>query len=171
MAFLEEFGEVRIGYRLPGKGYGDLVGIAGLVEPLHVAAGIPFESGYELPLLLDQRIEHLLGFDPVLDLEVMLLHPPAERAAVAAFVDGRGHLETAVGLDPVEVLLVAVPLPEHALLHPMAKLHCSMVPAEAVLLLDQEVAVCIVHVIRNRIGCVEPWEAAWLEVPAREVRP
>ena len=152
MALAEELGQVGVCDGLPCEGDCDLIGVPGLLVHLEVASGIALESGDQLPLLLDEGVEHLLGLGPLIDLEVLVLDPPTERAHVTAFVEGRGHLKTPVGLDAVEVLLVAASAADHALLHPVAELHGRVFLVQPVLLLDQLVTVCLVHGIRNRIG-------------------
>jgi hypothetical protein len=120
MTFLDEIRKIRISYRLACKRYSDLIGIHSLLESLGITTGITFEPLYELTLLVDKGVEHLLGLSPVRDLEIASLDPPTERAHVAAFVYGRGHLKTAMALDAIEILLVAMTLVQHALLHPVA---------------------------------------------------
>jgi hypothetical protein len=58
-------------------------------------------------LLGDAGIQDLFWFSPLFILSIEALHPPAEQAVVGALVDYRGHLQAAVGLDAVELLLVA----------------------------------------------------------------
>ena len=152
MALFEELREVRIYGGLSGEGAGHLCRVHRLLEHHGVATLVPLETRYKQPLIVYEGVQHLLGFRPFLDLEILPLHTPAERAQMGALVEGRGHLQAAVGLDPVEILFIACALMEKALFHPPAQLHCGMVAVDPIVLAYESLPVFLIHCyhLRNR---------------------
>ena len=120
MAFLDEIRKIGIGYGFACKRYGDLVRLPRLSVHLLGDPAVPVESRDQASLHLYEMVEHVLRFRPVLELEIVVLDPPAELAHMRTFIDRRRHLETPVALDAVEILLVACPPVDHGFLHPVA---------------------------------------------------